>query len=65
MCKNKLIKISYGKELRSVVENFHLMTDKQFTSYLENQYFIKVDENKKRVKDISKINDPINMVKFI
>ena len=52
-----------SREVRSVVENFHLYNDKYFISYLESKICIS-NEGSEKTKDYSKLNEPINMVTF-
>ena len=51
------------KDIKSVVENFHLLTEKQFINYIDVKICSSFDKGERAV-NYTKINDPINMVNY-
>jgi hypothetical protein len=58
MCKLEFTQSS-SKQMRNIVECFHLYSDGEMIKYLESKYLIAGHK-----KIYARLDDPINMVKF-
>ncbi len=58
MCKQVFTQSS-SKQMRNIVESFHLYSDSEMIKYLDNKYIVAGNK-----KIHARLDDPINMVKL-